>query len=67
LQQVLSTDVDIVGDLQIEATHVYKAVYSSYLRSEILNLRRNLQTHPDDAEHLTKLNHLTRELKQLHS
>lgn len=65
LQQILAIDVSGVADFESEFWKIYKGVYSTHLRQQILDLRRQMHLSPDNAELLEKLRYVSDELKQV--
>jgi len=65
LQEALAVDLSNIEDHKRELNTVYRSLYSTYLRKQILNLRSRLDKDPEDVELLKKLQYLTRELQRL--
>jgi DNA primase len=65
LQQILAIDVTGIDNFHEELQHVYKILYSTFLRAQILDLRRQLQSDAENTDLLSKLQYFTAELKQL--
>ncbi|MBL8014587.1 MAG: DNA primase [Candidatus Doudnabacteria bacterium] len=63
LQQALALDVLSIEDPKAEAARVYRMLYTTSIRKEILNLRQALHENPDNEELLAKLQYYSKELR----